>query len=112
MRHKLDKTLMDLLQRDITLTTNNKTIKQGKLINYVIHDYVVTITLKNHKNQLKNYDVYYPYDMRQSRGMCILDYRVCTLVGEQTHLSDMIDHTRDRSTRQHKLFDNCLTIQY
>ena len=98
-----------MLQHDIQLNCNNKTIKQGKLINYSCDDYIVTLVLKNAKDQLKSYDLYYPYHVSMQDHNTLFDYRVSSFVAERGDLAQIInDYCKDIKT--HKLFDQLVEL--
>jgi hypothetical protein len=100
----IDKALASLLQHNIKLNVADKTIRQGKLILYTIKDYVVTITLRNHKKQLKTYDVYYPYRIEEVGRDIIFDYKLSTLFNDHDPLIDSLAEFA-KNSKNHKLFD-------
>lgn len=103
----IDQTLSTLLQHNIKLNVNDKTIRQGRLILYTIKDYVITITLRNHKKQLKTYDIYYPYRIKHSDGDILFDYKLSTLFNDHDPLVSSII-TFAKEIKNHKLFDQVL----
>ena len=106
----IESALCDVLQRDISIVCNNKTIKQGRLINFTINDYVMSFTLRNNKDQLKNYDMYYPYDMEQSDNEILLDYTADTLSSQNERLLDLLHSIKPEKT--HKHYDSIVYIKY
>ena len=111
MRKTIEQMLSMMLQRDLQLTSNNKNVKQGRLINFACNDYVITLTLKNAKKQLKSYDVYYPYNVTQESGTVVFDYTVDTLTAGQSGLIDVI-MKHGKEIKNHKLFDSRLVFKY
>lgn len=104
MKQLIQQQLNDMLQHDVQLNCNNKTVKQGRLINYTCDDYVVTLILRNARDQLKSYDMYYPYDMSTHADGVTFDYRVATLVAERDDMHQTISrYSRDNKT--HKMYD-------
>lgn len=100
-----------MLQRDLQLTNNSKNVKQGRLINFACNDYVITLTLKNAKKQLKCYDVYYPYDVTHADHTVVFDYTIDTLTAGQAALTDMImKHSKE--IKNHKLYNSRLVFKY
>ena len=93
-----------MLQHDVQLNCNNKTIKQGKLINYTCDDYVFTLIMKNQKDQLKSYDLYYPYDIQTTTDGMMFDYRVDAFVAERADMKHTI-RNYSSSSKNHKLYD-------
>lgn len=110
IKQQIETALADMLQRDIHIICNCKTIKQGKLINYSINDYVITFTIRNNKKQLKSYDMYYPYDMQIDNDKILFDYTVDTLSSQNAQLLDLLRATRPVKT--HKHFDSMVSISY
>ena len=108
IKQQIETALANVLQRDIHIICNNKTIKQGKLINYSINDYVITFTIRNNKKQLKSYDMYYPYDMQIDNDKILFDYTVDTLSSQNEQLLDLLRATRPVKT--HKHFDSVVSI--
>ena len=104
MKQLIQQQLNDMLQHDMQLNCNNKTVKQGRLINYTCDDYVVTLIIRNHRDQLKNYDMYYPYDVQPRKDGVTFDYRVSTLVAERDDMARCISqYSQDNKT--HKMYD-------
>ena len=103
--------LSNMLQRDVHLTCNCKNIKQGKLINYAMNDYVISLTIKNNKDQLKNYDVYYPYEVTAENRTVTFDYTLETLTAGQSALQQSI-LSHSTNIKNHKLFDSRLVFNY
>jgi hypothetical protein len=111
MKQQLEQIFSNRLQRNLQLQSNNKTIKQGKLINYTVNDYVVTLMLKNNKNQLKSYDLYHPYDIHVHDDQSVrLDYRVSTLTTGQSALQEQIYTFLETTVKNHKLYDSQVDI--
>ena len=101
MNKHIESALRGVLQRDINIVCNNKTIKQGKLINFSINDYVVSFTLRNNKDQLKNYDMYYPYDMAEGDDEILFDYTADTLSSQNEKLLDLLHSIKPVKTHKH-----------
>ena len=111
MKKIIEQVLSVMLQRDVQLTCNNKNVKQGKLINYAVNDYVITLTIRNNKDQLKSYDVYYPYHVTQQENTVVFDYTVDTLTAGQQDLIDTVA-AHSKEIKNHKLFDSRLVFKY
>lgn len=109
IKQKIEQALSGALQRDIQVICNNKTLKQGKLINYSCSDYVVSLTLRNNKSQLKNYDMYYPYDMCIHDNEIQFDYTMNTLSSENDHVLDLLSSVK--SIKTHKHYDSVVCVK-
>lgn len=110
IKQQIETALADVLQRDIDIICNNKTIKQGKLINYHINDYVITFTLRNNKKQLKSYDMYYPYDVQVESNEILFDYTADTISSQNDRLLQLLHATKP--TKTHKHFNSVVSISY
>ena len=108
MRNNIEKYLTELLQRNISFVTERKTLKQGKLIIYTIKDYIISFTINTPKNQVKIYDVYYPYSIYYDDSKRLtFDYSIETLANGQEQLAEDIIN---RAEKTHKLFNKKLLI--
>lgn len=107
MVDNINESLSSLLQHNIKINVNDKTIRQGKLILYTIKDYVITITIRNIKNQLKMYDIYYPYSIYKDRSDIVFDYKLATLFNDHDPLINSLQGF-SKDIRNHKLFDQAL----
>ncbi len=110
MKEYIEEYLEPLLQCEVFFMLGPKKIKQGKLLVYTIKDYIISFTIRNNKNQLKSYDVYYPYDVYLDKNKrLVFDYTTDTLTTSNNELMELIElETKD--TKNHKLFDSLLTI--
>ena len=110
MKDYIDQYLNEYLQRDVKLMLDNKIIRQGKFLIYSTKDYIISFTLRNNKDQIKIYDVFYPYDIYiNSNKRLVFDYQLEKLVtGVHTMADSILEVVKD--TKTHKLFNRKLLI--
>jgi hypothetical protein len=65
--------LDNILQRDIEVVFNEKSIRKGTLLLYNTKDYYLTIIIKTPKTN-KSYDILYPFDTEITDDKITLDY--------------------------------------
>lgn len=108
MKDQIDKALALLLQRDVKLMLGTKIIRQGKLLIYTINEYIITVTFKNPKKQVKVYDVYYPYNIyHNSNKDLVFDYSLEELTGGKIDMMESLLSIGE-SQKTHKLFNSKL----
>jgi len=108
MKNQIDTALADLLQRNVKLMIGPKIIRQGKLLIYTIDEYIITVTLKNLKKQVKIYDIYYPYSIyHEDNGELVFDYTLEELTGGKDEMIDELVEI-SKAGKTHKLFNEKL----
>ena len=76
----IERQLNSQLQRKLKFTVNNKVIKRGKLLLFIIKDFYLNFVLVNDKGERKYYEVPYPYSVQETpEGNVVLDYTLDTL---------------------------------
>lgn len=76
----------DILQRDIDITCEGKTVRKGTFILYTVKDYILTIILKTPTSN-KSYDIFYPFDVTSHDNIITLDYTVKNLMSKKVTTS-------------------------
>lgn len=73
--------LMNCLQKNITFSVSNKTIKKGRLLLFRKVHYYIQIALQTEKNQKENFEIPIPFAIESyhDEGLLYLDYRVSSL---------------------------------
>ena len=64
-----------ILQRDVEIICERKTIRKGTFILYTIKDYVITMIIKTPTNN-KSYDIFYPFNVEDTNTSIVLDYTI------------------------------------
>jgi len=77
--------LVSCLQKNLTFSINNKTIKQGKLILFRRVHYFIQIALMSDKNQRENFEIPIPFKVENyfDDGLLYFDYRLKSLQVEE-----------------------------
>lgn len=65
--------LDQILQNDVEVKFGKKTVRKGTFILYTIKDFVITIHLKTPTTH-KQYDMFYPFDLRIDNQSMVFDY--------------------------------------
>lgn len=76
----------DILQRDIEITCDGKTVRKGTFILYTVKDYILTMILKTSTNN-KSYDIFYPFDVTGHDNIITLDYTIENLTSKKVTTS-------------------------
>ena len=71
-----------ILQRDIDITCDGKTVRKGTFILYTVKDYIITIILKTPTCN-KSYDIFYPFDVTSDDNIITLDYSIERLTSKK-----------------------------
>lgn len=71
-----------ILQRDIDITCDGKTVRKGTFILYTVKDYIITIILKTSTSN-KSYDIFYPFDVTSDDNIITLDYSLEKLTSKK-----------------------------
>lgn len=94
-----------ILQRDIEIVCERKTIRKGTFILYSIRDYVITMIIKTPTSN-KSYDIFYPFNVEHVDDNIILDYTFDELFNKKATA------TLDTSTGSNKFLNKQLKIKY
>jgi len=88
----LEEVLKGLLQKDLHFSIKNKTFKKGKLILFKQNNYHVALTIKNNKDELKNFEIPIPFDVEvwEEDDLVFFDYRITTLAKNNPDLQQVI----------------------
>ncbi len=71
-----EKDLQHLILRDIVIFNDKKTFKRGKLIIFKVKEFYYVLTLKNEKNELREYELPYPFKHEWKEDHLIFDYTI------------------------------------
>jgi hypothetical protein len=72
----------EILQSDIDITCDGKSVRKGTFILYTVKDYVITLILKTPTNN-KSYDIFYPFDVTSDNNIITLDYTIDKLTSRK-----------------------------
>jgi len=101
------------LQRNLSITLGNKTIKRGKLMLYKKQHYNIQLTLVNSKLNRENFEIPIPFsvEFHSDENLIFLDYRITTLTGNDTQMETFLRNHRVKGIEPSQYFDKILTIK-
>ncbi len=108
--HELDSHLKNLLQRNISFSINNKTIREGLLVLFHVKDFYISFILKTPKYPSKTYEIPVPYAIHQRPAGYIFDYSNRYIHKNNQQLSLLINAIHKNTGKKSKFLDNTLTI--
>ena len=97
----------DILQKNITIQSNNKIIRQGKLLMITQKDFYITFIMSI-KGLTKKYEIPYPFDIIKSPNQIIFDYKVSKICSNDTAASMVLGLAK--SMTPNKFFNNTIEI--
>jgi len=71
---QIESNLTNLLLRDIVIFNDKKTFKKGKLILFKVKEFYYVFTLQNDKNELRDYELPYPFKCELHDDHITFDY--------------------------------------
>ena len=98
----------DILQKNISIESNNKIIRQGKLLLVSQKDFYYTFTILI-KGLHKKYEIPYPFAIIKEKDQIIFDYRVDTLCSNETVSNDVL--STSKSLSPNRFFNNIISIK-
>jgi len=80
----IEKILKDFFLTDVNFVIDGKVIKKGKIMNAYVKDFFIIFKLQVQKGGVKTFEVPYPYNLKSSKSKLIFDYKLNTLVLNNT----------------------------
>lgn len=109
----VDKILSTMLQHNLSFELENKQIRKGKLILYAIKDFHLHLMLQGDKNEIKQFIVPFPFNIRKTDSGIELDYTLDTLANNNSDLLLKLKTlTRKKNTRFFNAIINCKIIKH
>ena len=107
----IEKTLIDLLQKDIKLTINNKQYRRGKLLLFKQNNYHIEFTVQKNDTDIKRFEIPIPFAVEDwtNDGLVYFDYRLSTLANKNKAVYDMLKKLKPEG--KNKFYDKILEIQ-
>ena len=99
----------DILQKNVTISCNNKIFRQGKVLLVSQKDFYITLTLKI-KGLTKKYDIPYPFKVIKTKNLITFDYTIDTLCRDNLNKIDLVDQIVKRFNPI-KFFNNNILIE-
>jgi hypothetical protein len=108
---EIEDTLIELLQRNIKLSINNKQYRKGKLLLYKQNNYHIELTVKKNDIDLKRFEIPIPFAIENwdSDGLIYFDYRLSTLAKNDAELYKQL--TELPLVGKNKFLNNILEIK-
>lgn len=83
----IEDSLNNLLQRDIVIFNNiNKPLKRGKLVLYRVKEFYYVLSLLNNKNEIKEYEIPFPFNTTVEGNTLNFDYTLDTFAKNNTYI--------------------------
>ena len=107
----VEKVLKKILQQNISITLNNKTLKKGKLILFKQIHYCIELTLKIKDDCIKKIELPIPFSVEEwsSDNLIYFDYRILTLAKNKPALQNLINDLVIEKTN--KFYNQILEIE-
>lgn len=110
---KIEQTFLGLLQHNINVIFNNKSIKTGKLLLVSHKCTTICLTLQLNDNQIKTYELPYPYDFyncNQNETNVIFDYCTKKLAPDRANIHDILSNYVTTCKKPHRFMYGKVTI--
>jgi len=102
-----------VLQRNIQINVNKKTVKTGKLLLFKRVHYYIHLSILNSKNCIENYEIPIPFGVEfyPENGLVYFDYRIITISKKQQEISKKLKSFRDCAVQStSNFYDKILEI--
>lgn len=110
MINALEQALNSLLQKKISFSINNKTIKDGQLILFNIKDYYITFILYK-KDKKKVYEIPVPFDFTQKKTEVVFDYSIKHICKTNMTLNILTNLIKSKLPKTSKFYDAKIIIR-
>ena len=100
--------IKNYLQKNVTFSVGQKTVRRGKLLLYNINDYYIKFTIKTNKDIQKTYEVPFPFQVYDNKNYLTLSYKINDLCAGNNTRIDFINKYFTEITN--KLHDKRLII--
>lgn len=99
---KLTQIFDRILQRNIEIVYDRKSIRKGVFILYTVKDYIITLIIKTPTSN-KSYDIYYPFNVTDHEDHIALDYTLEAITKNASTIS---------TTGGNKFLNKTIKIKY
>ena len=103
--------LRRILQKNIKLRINNKTIREGILILFNIKDFYISLMLKQENGTVKTYELPVPYAVNSHNGDVTFDYALDHISHKRVEFDFLMKSLYSKIGKKSKFYDNSLIIQ-
>ncbi len=104
VEHKLKKFFLN----NVEFVVNEKTLRKGKLINATIKDFFIEFKLEVQKGGIKNFELPYPFEIKETQSRLVFNYKLSKLVYEDIVLLTRIKRMKPK--KNSKFYDVVLYI--
>ena len=102
--------MKEFLLKPVMFTSAEKTVRKGRLLLFHQTDYYIRFTIQTNKNITKNYEVPYPYKIKQRNNHeIVFSYLISDLCRKNEGKIDFVADITDKSIAN-KIYDRQLTI--
>jgi len=107
----IEYTLMDLLQKDIKLSINNKQYRKGKLLLFKQSNYHLELTVRKNDIEFKRFEIPIPFSIERwdEDGLIYFDYRLSVLANKDKPLYERLCKLKQQGNN--KFYNNILEIR-
>jgi len=106
---KLTTRFDEILQHDVEIKLGPKVIRRGTFILYTVKDFVITIHLKTDTAN-KQYDMFYPFDVRIDNKSITCDYTIENLMRRKNNDLYTCLQSVSCNNKSNKFLDQTLKI--
>jgi hypothetical protein len=107
----MEDAFLPFFQKEIIISLDNKSLRQGKLLLFSIKDFYLHFTLLINENK-KCFEIPYPFSMYKesvSSSSLILDYKINTFTNNMPEIEDCVK-ILFKKEKHMKYFDNIVKI--
>ena len=108
---QLEHNLKPYLQDSVQFIINDKVVREGKLMLFIVKDFHVSFIITTKKKQNKTYEVPIPYRSFRSDCNLIMDYSLDLIHHNDPVVRYLITAMNSKINKKSKLYDNTLTIR-
>ena len=107
----IEKALLELLQKDIRLSINNKQFRKGKLLLFKQNNYHIELTIQKNDVDIKRFEIPIPFAIEgwEGDGLMYFDYRLNTLANNDKVLYGMLKELKPDGNN--KFYDKIMEIK-
>jgi hypothetical protein len=100
-----DSLIVNYLQKEITISHNNKVLRTGRLLLFSIKDFYLHFTINTDK-QTKYFEIPYPFDVKiPNENLLLLDYALSSF---KTEYDDIDSRIKNIGTKKKSRYFNSI----
>jgi hypothetical protein len=108
---EIEEVLMELLQKDLRLSINNKQYRKGKLLLFKQNNYHLELTVIKNDTDMKRFEIPIPFGIEKWKGdgLVYFDYRLSTLSKNDKVVGEILKNLPTEGNN--KFYNKILEIQ-